>query len=108
MIVADIIQLWQTAWPAGLITLGLGAGFALVLLIASIKLKVEVDPKIEQVHAALPNLDCGACGYAGCEQYAKAVIADPELLGNCSPGGAETAQKVAEILNLQVRTSQFP
>ena len=53
---------------AGATMVGLGGGFALVLLIASEKLKVEVDPKIEQIHEALPSLDCGACGYAGCGQ----------------------------------------
>jgi Na+-translocating ferredoxin:NAD+ oxidoreductase RNF subunit RnfB len=85
--------------------LGLGSGFALVLLIASEKLKVEVDPKIEQIHTALPNLDCGACGFAGCGQYAKAVLENPELIGQCAPGGAETSANIAEILNLQVSAS---
>lgn len=85
--------------------LTLGSGFALVLLIASIKLKVEVDPKIEQIHEALPNLDCGACGYAGCGQYAKAVLENPELIGKCAPGGADTSEKIAGILNLQVSES---
>jgi len=102
MILADIVQLWQDAWPAGLTMLALGTGFAIVLLIASIKLKVTVDPKIEQVHQALPGVDCGACGFAGCAAYAKAVSADPELLGKCTPGGAEVAEKIAEILNLQI------
>ena len=90
---------------AGATMVGLGSGFALVLLIASEKLKVEVDPKIEQIHEALPNLDCGACGYAGCGQYAKAVLADPELIGKCAPGGADTSASIAEILNLQVSES---
>lgn len=90
---------------AGATMLGLGSGFALVLLIASEKLKVEVDPKIEQIHEALPNLDCGACGFAGCGQYAKAILEDPELLGNCAPGGPDTSAKIAEILNLQVSES---
>jgi hypothetical protein len=85
--------------------LGLGSGFAVVLLIASVKLKVEVDPKIEQIHEALPNVDCGACGFAGCGQYAKAVSANPELLGNCAPGGQETAEIIAGILNLQISAS---
>lgn len=85
--------------------LGLGSGFAVVLLIASIKLKVEIDPKIEQIHEALPNVDCGACGFAGCGQYAKAVSANPELLGKCAPGGPETASKIAGILNLQISDS---
>jgi electron transport complex protein RnfB len=105
MILADIYQLWQSAWPAGVTMIGLGGGFALVLLIASVKLKVEVDPKIEQIHEALPNLDCGACGYAGCGQYAKAVLANPELLGKCAPGGAEASARIAGILNLQVSDS---
>jgi len=102
---ADIYQLWNSAWPAGLTMLGLGIGFAIVLLIASIKLKVEVDPKIEQIHEALPNLDCGACGFPGCGQYAKAVMENPELIGKCAPGGPQASAKIADILNLQVSDS---
>ena len=106
MVLADIYQLWDSAWPAGLTMLGLGTGFAVVLLIASEKLKVKVDPKVEQVRQALPNLDCGACGFAGCGQYAKAVIENPgELLGKCAPGGPQTASKVADILNVQISES---
>jgi electron transport complex protein RnfB len=108
MVLADITQLWQSAWPAGVIMLALGTGFAIVLLIASIKLKVIIDAKIEQIHEALPNIDCGACGFAGCGAYAKAVSADPELLGKCAPGGGETAEKIAEILNLQVSGAGKP
>ena len=107
MILAEITVagLWQSAWPAGLTMVLLGTGFAIVLLIASIKLKVVTDPKVEQIHEALPNIDCGACGFPGCGQYAKAVSEDPELLGNCAPGGAETAEKIAGILNLQISGS---
>ena len=91
MILADILNLWESAWPAGVTMLGLGSGFAIVLLIASKKLAVEVDPKIEQIHEALPNLDCGACGFAGCGQYAKSLLENPELIGKCAPGGQESA-----------------
>ncbi len=108
MILADILELWNSAWPAGLTMLGLGSGFAVVLLIASEKLKVEVDPKIEQIHEALPNLDCGACGFAGCGQYAKAILENPELLGKCAPGGQQASEKIAEILSLQISNSGAP
>lgn len=108
MILAGIWDLWGTSWPAGLIMLGLGLGFAILLLIASEKLKVKVDEKVEQVHKVLPHLDCGACGFGGCLQYAKAVLGSPELIGKCAPGGPATAGKVAEILNIQVRTDGFP
>lgn len=60
--------------------LGLGSGFAVIMLIANVKLKVEVDPKVDEVHRALPNLDCGACGFAACRQYANAILANAELL----------------------------
>ena len=105
MLLADVLELWSNAWPAGLIMLGLGMAFAIVLLIASLKLKVEVDPKIEQIHEALPGLDCGACGFPGCGQYAKAVMENPDLLGKCAPGGSAASAKIAEILNLQISDS---
>lgn len=92
----------QSIIYAALTMVVLGSGFAIILLIASIKLKVTVDPKIEAVHAALPNIDCGACGFPGCLQYAKAVVEEPELLGKCAPGGPDVAEAVAGILNIQI------
>ncbi len=104
MILAEMSGLWY-AVAAGLTMLGLGAAFAIVLLIASEKFKVEVDPEVERIHQVLPNLDCGGCGFAGCMQYAKAILQEPELLGKCSPGGPATSAKIAEVLNLQVSDS---
>ncbi len=104
MFLAETPVLWNIV-AAGLTMLGLGSAFAVVLLIASEKLKVTVDPKIEQIHGALPNLDCGACGFPGCGQYAKAVLRNPGLLGKCAPGGPQTSAKIAVILNLQVSDS---
>jgi electron transport complex protein RnfB len=101
----QITELWHTAWPAGVTMLGLGMGFAIVLLIAYERLKVQVDLKTEQVHKALPNLDCGGCGFAGCMQYAKALLESPSLLGRCAPGGPPTAAEIARILNLQISDS---
>jgi electron transport complex protein RnfB len=108
MILASAISLLSGAWLAGVIMLSLGLVFAVILLVASEKLKVAVDPKLEQVYAALPHLDCGACGYPGCSGYAKAVCTDPQLLGRCTPGGAETANKIAAVLNLQISAGGAP
>ncbi|MCE5339816.1 MAG: RnfABCDGE type electron transport complex subunit B [Planctomycetaceae bacterium] len=102
MILADIITLWNNSWPAGLTMFALAVAFSIILLVADKKLKVAVDPKIESIYQALPRIDCGTCGYAGCSSYAKAVAADPTLLGKCSPGGAGASQKIAEILNLKI------
>jgi RnfABCDGE-type electron transport complex B subunit len=93
---------FQDLWPAAALTLGLGTGFAIVLLIASIKLSIVEDPKVQAIYTVLPKIDCGTCGFAGCTAYAKAVAADAELLGRCSPGGADAMNKIAAILNLQI------
>jgi RnfABCDGE-type electron transport complex B subunit len=98
----------QQIWPAALLAVGLASLFALILLIASIKLRVQVDPKVEQVHKALPGIDCGACGFAGCASYAKAVVANPELIGRCAPGGADVSAAIGQILNLQISSGGAP
>jgi Na+-translocating ferredoxin:NAD+ oxidoreductase RNF subunit RnfB len=108
MILAGILDLWNTSWPAGVTILVLGLGFAVALLIASIKLRVEVDPKIEQIHQILPHVECGACGFAGCSKYAEAVSKNPVLIGKCAPGGKSTAEKIAEILSLQISNPGAP
>jgi len=108
MIVASAVEFINSIWPSGVLMVGLGGIFALVLLIASIKLKVVMDPKVEKTQEALPGIDCGACGFAGCGSYAKAVVADPKLLGKCAPGGSAAAAKIAEILSLQVGEGTAP
>jgi Na+-translocating ferredoxin:NAD+ oxidoreductase RNF subunit RnfB len=101
-------QLWSSAWPAGVTMLGLGLVFAIVLLVASERLKVPVDPQVEQIHQVLPHVECGACGFAGCGQYAPAVRNDPQLLGKCAPGGPTVAAQIAAILNIQISGQGAP
>ena len=108
MILANIISLWNSSWPAGMTMLVLSFGFSVALLIADKKLKVEMDPKIEQIFGALPRIDCGTCGFAGCSAYAKAVAANPEFIGKCAPGGAAASGKIAEILSLKASGSNVP
>ncbi len=108
MIMASIMDVIRVAGPAALLVAGLGTLFALILLIASIKLKVEMDPKEEQVLFTLPRVDCGGCGFAGCGAYAKAVVENPELLGRCAPGGAEVTNAIAQILSIRSGGGDVP
>jgi Na+-translocating ferredoxin:NAD+ oxidoreductase RNF subunit RnfB len=106
---SDILHhLWSSAWPAGVTMLGLALAFAIVLLIASRRLRVEVDPRVEQIAGLLPHAGCGACGFAGCDQYAQAVLIDVQLIGRCAPGGPDVAGKIAGMLNLQIDSSGPP
>lgn len=59
---------------------------------------VQIDPRVEQVKDVLAHAHCGACGYAGCEQYAEAVVNKPEVSPSlCVPAGARGAEAVASI-----------
>ncbi len=76
----------------------IGVIFGLGLAIAAAKFAVKVDPKVERVREVLPGANCGACGYAGCQGYAEAVAANPEVPPNlCAPGKAAVAEAIAQI-----------
>lgn len=77
---------------------GLGAVFGMGLAFAAKKFAVQMDPRIEQVKDVLAGAHCGACGYAGCQQYAEAVVQNPQVPPNlCTPGGSRVTEAVARI-----------
>src|SRR5512135_418817 len=77
---------------------GVGAVFGAGLAYAAKKFAVKTDPRVEAVRDALPGANCGACGFAGCQGYAEAVVNDPSLSpGLCAPGKADVAALVAKI-----------
>ena len=49
-----------------------GLVFAVILTIASKIFYVPVDETVTNLRAELPGANCGACGFAGCRQYAAA------------------------------------
>lgn len=70
-----------------------------VLLIFSSKIfRVEVDERVTEVTEMLPGANCGGCGYPGCAQFAKALVADEAPVDGCSVGGVATAEAVAKYL----------
>ena len=81
---------------------GLGILFGVGLALASKKFAVHVDPRIEEVEEALPNANCGACGYPGCSAFAEAVVKGEISPDGCSVGGATVAEKIAEILGVSI------
>ncbi len=66
---------------------------------------VEVDPRVEQVTAALPGANCGGCGYVGCNEYAEAVVAGEAPPDKCTVGGVSCAAAVAKILGIELEPS---
>lgn len=83
-----------------LILLALGAVSGALLTVASKFFAVKTDEKVEQVLSCLPNANCGACGYTGCEGYAKAVASGEAPTSLCKPGGNAAAAKIAEVMRV--------
>jgi Na+-translocating ferredoxin:NAD+ oxidoreductase subunit B len=92
------IDVWPLVKYSLIFLAGMGGLFGFVLAFAAKKFAIKVDPRVEQVNDLLAHAHCGACGYAGCEQYAEAVVNDPEVSATlCIPAGERAARKIAEL-----------
>ncbi|MEG0853618.1 MAG: (Fe-S)-binding protein [Angelakisella sp.] len=54
-----------------LIVSGIGLVCGVILVIAAKVMYVPVDETVIKVREVLPGANCGACGFAGCDDYAK-------------------------------------
>jgi Na+-translocating ferredoxin:NAD+ oxidoreductase RNF subunit RnfB len=78
---------------------------AFILYLVSIKFKVFEDPRIDEVQAILSGANCGGCGFAGCRNFAEALVASETFEGlNCPAGGAGIMNEVARILGREAPT----
>ena len=90
-----------------LLVVAMGFVFAVILTIASKIFFVPVDETVTNLRAELPGANCGACGFAGCDDYAAALAADPSIGANkCPVGGADVAAKLAAILGIDAGSTE--
>lgn len=79
-------------------SIGIIAG--IILVAAYGKLKVQEDPKVEEVLESLPGSNCGACGFASCHEYAISVSKGEAAIDLCRVGGAALSQSLAVIMGV--------
>jgi Na+-translocating ferredoxin:NAD+ oxidoreductase subunit B len=72
--------------------------FAALLAFADKKLRVEEDPRIKEVYALLPHVNCGACGYVSCHDFAEHIITDGEEPLKCKVLGEEAKERLLKYL----------
>jgi len=98
LILRTVYGFFSIAMVGGLLGLGLA--------VAAKKLRVEKDKTVEALNRFLPGLNCGSCGYAGCEPYAEALAAGNDSdITKCKPGGADCLAGLGEVLDITVDDS---
>ena len=78
---------------------GLIAGVLLAL--ASYFLSVPENETTKKVRECLPGINCGACGYNGCDEYAKAIAEDGAKTNLYVPGADSVAADIANVLGVE-------
>ena len=77
----------------------IGAAAAIILYFVAQRFKVYEDPRIDQVEEVLPAANCGGCGFAGCRNFAEALVKNENWDGMfCPVGGNDTMASAASIL----------
>ena len=82
--------------------IALAAFFGLVLGFSARFFKVESSPVVDNIDKLLPQTQCGQCTYAGCRPYAEAIAAGEAPINLCPPGGENTVQALADLLDVAV------
>lgn len=75
-----------------------GIVIAILLSIAEKIFHVDVDERETEVRECLAGNNCGACGFAGCDALAKAIVKGEAPVNACPPAGKTGAEKIAEIM----------
>lgn len=79
---------------------GVSLTFGTVLAVAYRFLRVEEDPRIDEVEAMLPGTNCGACGEPGCRALAERVVGGDAAPGCCTVCGAAEVDAIANLLGV--------
>ena len=82
--------------PAVITVIGIIVGAGLVF--TGKKFYVKVDEREAAVRECLPGNNCGACGFAGCDAAAAAIVAGDAPVNVCPVGGSVVAQRIGGIM----------
>ncbi len=80
----------------------LGLLFGIGLAVASRRLAVQVDPKLEAVQHLLPGSNCGACGNPGCFGFAESLLGGKAGIEGCRVCNEQTREKIAKVMGIAV------
>lgn len=87
---------------AGGFMAALGGALAWLLAVASKRLYVYEDPRIDEVAVLLPQSNCGACGTAGCRNFAEELVAGHVVPARCTVNTRDMNEYIASFLGVDM------
>lgn len=81
-----------------LIVLAIAAILGFILSFLGEKLEVKKDERVVNVLSNLAGVNCGACGYAGCEAFAEALVKGEVKIDKCRPTASDKKAKIIQIM----------
>lgn len=91
---------FKSVMIAAAIVAAVGLVIAILLSVAEKVFHVDVDERVTQVRDCLAGNNCGACGFAGCDALAKAIVNGEASVNACPPAGKDGADKIATIMGI--------
>ncbi|MCP4751342.1 MAG: RnfABCDGE type electron transport complex subunit B [Proteobacteria bacterium] len=85
---------------------GLGALFAIGLILANWKLHVDEDPRVYFIIEELPGANCGGCGYPGCNAFAERILDSGAPITACPVMTAEGVEEIAKIMGVEAEVEE--
>ncbi|MDR2907798.1 MAG: RnfABCDGE type electron transport complex subunit B [Bacteroidales bacterium] len=75
---------------------------AIILYFVAKKFRVDEDSRIDVIADLLPGANCGGCGFAGCRNFAEAIVKQGNLEGLlCPVGGSACMETIAPVLGVE-------
>ncbi len=85
-----------------IVLVSVGLIFGIILALFTRFFGVEEDKKTKEIRAVLPGINCGACGFTGCNDYAEALSKGTAKPNLCIPGADSVAKELGAILGVEV------
>ncbi len=80
----------------------------ILIVVISRFCQVKEDPRIKEVEKHLAGANCGACGYAGCSGFAKALVEGKAKLDSCGQTKTANQIEISNILGMSYEGTKEP
>lgn len=83
--------------------IALAVFFGAILAFSDRKLKVEEDPRVDKINHILPGVNCGACGYLSCHDFAEHIVKSDADPGKCRVVDEEARKELFKTAGKDVK-----